>query len=117
MISRILATRAFLINYPFTLIVAMISGLTSYIYHPHFLPGYSNQDTMQLKNVIDHNLYEMDIWSKKWLMSFNPDKTEIMIFSNPGIPENLDFMFKRCPNFPQKLFKHIFASLRRPGFF
>jgi hypothetical protein len=23
----------------------------------------------------------MDIWSKKWLMSFNPDKTEIMIFS------------------------------------
>ena len=37
--------------------------------------GYSNQDTMQLKNVIDHDLNEMDIWSKKWLnMSFNPDR-------------------------------------------
>jgi hypothetical protein len=24
-------------------------------------------------------------------MSFNPDKTEIMIFSNRSIPENLDF--------------------------
>ena len=24
--------------------------------------GYSNQDTMQLKNVIDHDLNEMDIW-------------------------------------------------------
>jgi hypothetical protein len=35
----------------------------------------------------------MDIWSKKWLMSFNPDKTEIMIFSNRSIPENLDFSF------------------------
>jgi hypothetical protein len=30
---------------------------------------------------------------KKWLMSFNPDKTEIMIFSNRSIPENLDFSF------------------------
>jgi hypothetical protein len=27
------------------------------------------------------------------LMSFNPDKTEIMIFSNRSIPENLDFSF------------------------
>ena len=24
---------------------------------------------------------------KKWLMSFNPDKTEIMLFSNTEIPE------------------------------
>ena len=48
---------------------------------------------MQLKNVIDHDLNEMDIWSKKCLMSFNPDKTEIMIFSNRSIPENLDFSF------------------------
>jgi hypothetical protein len=48
---------------------------------------------MQLKNVIDHGLNEIDIWSKKWLMSFKPDNTEIMIFSNRSIPENLDFSF------------------------
>ena len=29
--------------------------------------GYSNQDTMQLKNVIAHDLNEMDIWSKNGL--------------------------------------------------
>ena len=29
--------------------------------------SYSNQDTMQLKNVIGHDLNEMDIWSKKCL--------------------------------------------------
>ena len=40
---------------------------------------------MQLKNVIAHDLNEMDIWSNKWLMSFNPDKTEIMIFSNRSV--------------------------------
>jgi len=27
--------------------------------------GYSNQDTMQLTNVIDHELNEMSIWLKK----------------------------------------------------
>jgi hypothetical protein len=48
---------------------------------------------MQLKNIIAHDLNEMDIWSKKWLMSFNPDKTEIMIFSNRSVPENVDFSF------------------------
>ena len=30
---------------------------------------------------------------KKWRMSFNSDKTEIMIFSNRRIPEYLDFSF------------------------
>ena len=36
---------------------------------------------------IHHDLKELDEWSKKWLMSFNPDKTEIMLFSNTDIPE------------------------------
>jgi hypothetical protein len=48
---------------------------------------------MQLKNIIAHDLNEMDIWSIKCLMSFNPDKTEIMIFSNRSVPENVDFSF------------------------
>jgi hypothetical protein len=37
--------------------------------------------------VIDHDLEKLDAWSKKWLMSFNPDKTEIMLFSNTDISE------------------------------
>jgi hypothetical protein len=37
--------------------------------------------------VIDHDLEELDEWSKKWLMTFNSDKTEIMLFSNTNIPE------------------------------
>ena len=39
-----------------------------------------------------HYLKELDEWSKKWLMSFNPDKTEIMLFSNTDIPE-FNFIF------------------------
>ena len=33
------------------------------------------------------NKQELDECSKKWLMSFSPDKTEIMLFSNTDIPE------------------------------
>jgi hypothetical protein len=46
-----------------------------------------------LQIFLAHDLNEMDIWSKKWLMSFNPNKTEIMIFSNRSVPENLDVSF------------------------
>jgi hypothetical protein len=49
--------------------------------------SYSNRDELQKKTVIDHDLKELDEWSKKLLMSFNPDTTEIMLFSNTDIPE------------------------------
>ena len=42
--------------------------------------------------VIDHDFKEPDEWSKKLLMTFNSDKTEIMLFSNTDIPE-LNFIF------------------------
>jgi hypothetical protein len=54
--------------------------------------SYSSRNELQIKTVIDHDLKELDEWSKKWLMSFNPDKTEIMLFSNTEIPE-LNFTF------------------------
>jgi hypothetical protein len=49
--------------------------------------SYSSRDELQIKTVIDHDLKELDEWSKKWWMFFNPDKTEIMLFSNTKIPE------------------------------
>ena len=39
--------------------------------------------------MIDHDLKELDEWAKKWLMTFNSDRTEIMLFSNMDIPEFL----------------------------
>ena len=42
--------------------------------------------------MIDHDLKELDECSKKWFMSFSPDKTEIMLFSNTDIQE-LNFTF------------------------
>ena len=47
--------------------------------------GYASQDEAQIKYVINHDLHELGDWSKRWLMSFNPDKTEIMLFKNVEI--------------------------------
>ena len=55
--------------------------------------GYSSDDEITIKNVIDHDLSELSNWSSRWLMSFNPDKTEIMLFSNVEIQNNLTLSF------------------------
>jgi hypothetical protein len=39
--------------------------------------GYSSQNVVEIANVINHDLCELNTWSTKWLMSFNPDKTHL----------------------------------------
>ena len=55
--------------------------------------GYSSQIVDQIKTVINHDLLELNAWSRKWLMSFNPEKTEILFFSNTGNIDNIEFSF------------------------
>ena len=38
----------------------------------------SHSDGTEIQSIINHDLKELDEWSKRWLMTFNPDKTEIM---------------------------------------
>ena len=53
--------------------------------------GYSSQSVDQIKTVINHDLLELNASSSKWLMSFNPEKTEILFFS--GNIDNIEFSF------------------------
>jgi hypothetical protein len=52
-----------------------------------------SQDEDQIKYAINHHLHELGDWSKRWLMSFNPDKTEIMLFKNVENSTNFYFYF------------------------
>ena len=52
--------------------------------------GYSSPSPDTLELVINHDLNKLSTWSGKWLMSFNPNKTEIKICSNMEIPNNLN---------------------------
>ena len=53
--------------------------------------GYASQDEDQIKYVINHDLHELGDWSKRWLMSINPDKSEIMLFKN--VEKSTNFIF------------------------
>ena len=55
--------------------------------------GYASQDENQIKYVINHDLHELGDWPKRWMVSFNPDKTEIMIFKNVENSTNFNFYF------------------------
>ena len=55
--------------------------------------GYASQDEDQITYVINHDLHELGDWSKRRLMSFNPDKAEIMLFRNVENSRNFDFLF------------------------
>ena len=55
--------------------------------------GYASQDEDQIKYVINHDLHELGDWSKRWLMSFNPDKTEFMLFKYVENSTNFNFHF------------------------
>jgi hypothetical protein len=46
-----------------------------------------------MSNFLNHDLHELGDWSKRWLMSFNPDKTEIMLFKNVENSTNFYFYF------------------------
>ena len=55
--------------------------------------NFSHSDGTEIQSIINHDLKELDEWSKRWLMTFNPDKTEIMLFTNLEHPE-INFTFE-----------------------
>jgi hypothetical protein len=76
----------------FPLNVKLKLYLTS-VLENNIISGYSSQNVVEIENVINHDLCELNTWSTKWLMSFNPDKTEIMLFSNTDVRYNFNFTF------------------------
>lgn len=56
--------------------------------------GYSSRNVDEINTVINHDLNELNVWSRSWLMSFNPDKTEIMVFSNIDTENDFNFSFE-----------------------
>jgi hypothetical protein len=59
-----------------------------------YIFGYSSQSVDQIRTVINHDLLELNAWSSKLLMSFNPEKTEILVFSNT--PPSSRRLIYRC---------------------
>ena len=58
---------------------------------------YSSQNVVEIETVINHDLCELNTWFTKWLMSFNPDTTEIMVFSNTDVGYNFSLNGNNIP--------------------
>ena len=44
--------------------------------------AYTTSNIDDLQSIINHDLGEISKWSKQWLVTFNPDKTEVLYFGN-----------------------------------
>jgi len=42
-----------------------------------------------LEGILNHDLHVISLWSKQWLVTFNPVKTEVLYYGN-GQPSNLE---------------------------
>ena len=47
-----------------------------------------------IEDVINSDLESISIWSKKWLVNFNPQKTKAMVFSNINLPNDVEITFQ-----------------------
>jgi hypothetical protein len=52
------------------------------LFADHASLSYSSQSPYTIEDVINSDLESISIWSKQWLVNFNPQKTKAMVFFN-----------------------------------
>ena len=56
--------------------------------------SYSSQSPYTIEDVINSDLESISIWSKQWLVNFNPQKTKAMVFSNINLLNDIEITFQ-----------------------
>jgi hypothetical protein len=56
--------------------------------------SYSSQSPYTIEDVMNSDLESLSIWSKQWLVNFNPQKTKAMVFSNINLPNDVEITFQ-----------------------
>ena len=54
--------------------------------------SYSSANLDDIKHVLNDDLSKLSAWAKKWLITFNPQKTEVMLISNTFIDQNFELV-------------------------
>ena len=53
----------------------------------------SSRDPTEIEDTLNKDLGEINNWSQKWLVKFNPAKTEVLLISNSLIPPDIHINF------------------------
>ena len=56
--------------------------------------SYSSQSPYTIEDVMNSDLENISIWSKQWLVNFNPQKIKAMVFSNINLPNDVEITFQ-----------------------
>ena len=69
--------------------------------------GHMAHNEENLHTLISTDLEYLNAWSYRWLVKFNPNKTDIMIFSTRHLENNLLFDFNNISLSPVHMHKHL----------
>lgn len=56
--------------------------------------SFSSLSPYTIEDIMNTDLETISAWSKQWLITFNPQKTKAMIFSNAPLPDDIDIKFQ-----------------------
>jgi len=45
-----------------------------------------------IEGIVNHDLYQINLWAKNWLVDFNPQKTEAILFTTQKMFDYLNFI-------------------------
>ena len=68
--------------------------------------GHTSNDLQNLQDMVNSDLSNIKMWSDDWQITFNPDKTDIMLFDNRR-QGNLSFKFGQTDILSVDFHKHL----------
>jgi competence CoiA-like predicted nuclease len=75
--------------------------------------GHTAHNEENLHTLISTDLEYLNAWSYRWLLKFNPNKTDIKIFSTRHLENNLIFDFNDISLSPVHRHKHFDVLIER----
>ena len=77
--------------------------------------SFSSKNLRETENHINYDLEQLSVWSKNWLMNFNPQKTETMIITNHELSFIPQFLFDNCSIPLVNQHKHLGVTISNDG--
>ncbi len=77
--------------------------------------SFSSANTDDLEGIINHDLLIISNWAKQWLVNFNPNKTEAMLFTLRELDRPLNLSFENTSIAFVENHKHLGLTLTNNG--
>lgn len=73
--------------------------------------SFSSDNNIEIEQVMNYDLALIEEWSNKWKVTFNPSKTDVVLFHCSNNPFNISLMFNNTPLQTSANHKHLGVTL------